>query len=346
MLDPAPAMPQHPSDILDLVLLSERATLELAREIAVALAPGDMVALSGDLGTGKTTFARALIRRLAGDEALEVPSPTFTLMQIYDLPRHQVIHADLYRVNTPEELVELGFADLAADAVAVVEWPDRAAAALPVDRLDLEFSLAPDLAPNERRVRLTAHGALAGRMERMTLMRRFLQEAEFGAAERSLIQGDASTRIYERLGAGDRRAVLVNAPRRAGRAAGARRPARQPAGASRRGRGALRRHGARPARARFSRAHDLCRRHRCRPADRRGSRRRAGRHRRSAGRHRGALCHRRRPAGGAASAHASRGAAGGAAHRSPAGALRRRCPADPGAAVAGLVAAVSRPSGG
>jgi len=214
MLDPAPAMPQHPSDSLDLVLPSERATLELAREIAVALAPGDMVALSGDLGTGKTTFARALIRRLAGDEALEVPSPTFTLMQIYDLPRHQVIHADLYRVNAPEELVELGFADLAADAVAVVEWPDRAAAALPVDRLDLEFSLAPDLTPNERRVRLTVHGALAGRLERMTLMRRFLQEAEFGAAERSLIQGDASTRIYERLSVGARRAVLMNAPRR------------------------------------------------------------------------------------------------------------------------------------
>ena len=214
MLEAAPAMSQSPSDSLDLVLPSERATLDLAREIAALLAPRDMVTLSGDLGTGKTTFARALIRRLAGDESLEVPSPTFTLMQIYDLPRHQVIHADLYRVSAPEELVELGFADLAADAIALVEWPDRAAGALPADRLDLEFALAPDLAANERRVRLTAHGELAGRMERLTLIRRFLQEAEFGAAERSLIHGDASTRLYERLSVGDRRAVLMNAPRR------------------------------------------------------------------------------------------------------------------------------------
>src|SRR5262245_3610704 len=137
MPDPAPAMPQNPSDSLDLVLPSERATLDLAREIAVLLAPGDMVTLSGDLGTGKTTFARALIRRLAGDESLEVPSPTFTLLQIYDLPRHHVIHADLYRVNAPDELVELGFADFSADAIALVEWPDRAPGALPADRLDL-----------------------------------------------------------------------------------------------------------------------------------------------------------------------------------------------------------------
>jgi N-acetylmuramate 1-kinase len=216
MAEHAPAIVSSRSgdESLDLVLPNEHATRELASQIAAVLAPGDMVALWGGLGTGKTTFARALIRRLAGDESLEVPSPTFTLMQIYDLPRGPVIHADLYRVNAPEELVEMGIADLAADAISLVEWPDRAAHVLPVDRLDVAFDLSPDLAATQRRARITGHGLVASRMERMTLIRRFLAAAGFGEAERTLIQGDASTRIYERLSLGDRRAMLMNAPRR------------------------------------------------------------------------------------------------------------------------------------
>ena len=112
-------------------------------DIACALEPGDLVTLSGDLGAGKTTFARALIRHLAGDDTIEVPSPTFTLMQSYELPRFTLVHADLYRLSGAAELAELGFDDLPEGAVMLLEWPDRAAGLLPPDRLDITFTLAP-----------------------------------------------------------------------------------------------------------------------------------------------------------------------------------------------------------
>src|ERR1700693_3736480 len=94
------------------VLPDERATRRLAVDVANALKPGDLVTLSGDLGAGKTTFARALIRYLADDHAIEVPSATFTLMQTYDLPRFPVVHVDLYRTQGTAELAELGFDEL------------------------------------------------------------------------------------------------------------------------------------------------------------------------------------------------------------------------------------------
>src|SRR5436853_3095838 len=92
-----------------LALANEQATQRLAIDVAAMLAPGDLVTLSGDLGAGKTTFARAVIRHLAGDHRVEVPSPTFTLVQTYALPRFTVVHGDLYRVSEPRELIELGF---------------------------------------------------------------------------------------------------------------------------------------------------------------------------------------------------------------------------------------------
>src|SRR5436190_13651259 len=113
------------------VLPDEHATRRLALDIGNSLTPGDFVSLSGDLGAGKTTFARALIRHLAGDPGLEVPSPTFTLVQAYPLARLPVVHGDLYRVNAPEELTELGFNEAAEDAAVLLEWPDRIGDRLP-----------------------------------------------------------------------------------------------------------------------------------------------------------------------------------------------------------------------
>ena len=101
-------------------LPDEHATRRLAIDIANSLMPGDLVTLSGDLGAGKTAFARALIRYLAGDETTEVPSPTFTLVQQYDLPQFPLIHADLYRLSGPAELAELGFDDVPEGAVVLV----------------------------------------------------------------------------------------------------------------------------------------------------------------------------------------------------------------------------------
>src|SRR6202049_5175923 len=91
-----------------LALPNETATAHLMADLALLVGPGDVITLSGDLGAGKTAAARALIRYLADDETLEVPSPTFTLAQGYELPGFGLIHADLYRVNDPSELEEIG----------------------------------------------------------------------------------------------------------------------------------------------------------------------------------------------------------------------------------------------
>ncbi len=195
-------------------LPDEQATRRFATDLAGALEPGDLITLSGDLGAGKTAFARALIRHLAGNETIEVPSPTFTLVQSYELPRFTLIHADLYRVSSAAELAELGFEDVPEGAVVLMEWPDRAAGALPADRIDIAFTLVAGAGPDVRQVRYTGYGAFAARAERIALVRGFIDEAGFGEAARRRMQGDASTRIFERLTAGNRKAVLMNAPRR------------------------------------------------------------------------------------------------------------------------------------
>jgi tRNA threonylcarbamoyl adenosine modification protein YjeE len=195
-------------------LPDEHATQRLAVDIANSLQPGDFVTLSGDLGTGKTTFARALIRYLAGDPALEVPSPTFTLMQTYDLPSFPLVHADLYRLSGSAELAELGFDDLPQGAVILLEWPDRAADILPPDRLDVALVLAPKLKREFRHGRVTGYGSLATRVDRMAATRRFIAESGYSGARRTRLKGDASTRSYERLTLINKQAILMNAPRR------------------------------------------------------------------------------------------------------------------------------------
>jgi len=196
-------------------LADEPATIRLMADIAVLIEPGDLITLSGDLGAGKTTFARALIRDLAGDPAIEVPSPTFTLIQAYDLPRFPLVHADLYRLSRSGELAELGLDDLSSDTVVLMEWPDRAEGLLPPDRIDIGFTLSPAEGPTFRNARVTGYGALAARVERIDAIRNFLARAGFANAARERIQGDASTRSYERLTRGQDRFILMNSPRRA-----------------------------------------------------------------------------------------------------------------------------------
>jgi tRNA threonylcarbamoyl adenosine modification protein YjeE len=173
-----------------------------------------MVTLSGDLGAGKTAFARAVIRYLADDEKAEVPSPTFTLLQTYDLPRFPVVHADLYRTTDVAELAELGFEDLPEGAVILLEWPDRAGDLLPPDRLDVAFTLAPKLKQQFRHALVTGHGRFAPRVARMATVRGFLAESGLSDAQRRWMPGDASVRFYERLTQGDRNLILMNWPRR------------------------------------------------------------------------------------------------------------------------------------
>ncbi|MGV8831684.1 MAG: tRNA (adenosine(37)-N6)-threonylcarbamoyltransferase complex ATPase subunit type 1 TsaE [Devosia sp.] len=105
-------------------LPDDDATAALGAALAAELAPGDLVLLQGDLGAGKTALARAIIRALADDPALDVPSPTFALVQPYDTPRGAVLHADLYRLGDPREVDELGLLDN-PDAIVLVEWAER-----------------------------------------------------------------------------------------------------------------------------------------------------------------------------------------------------------------------------
>lgn len=195
------------------LLPDEEATVRIAQEIAALARPDDVIALHGDLGSGKTTFARAFIRAVAGDATLEVPSPTFTLLQTYELPRFPVVHLDLYRADGAGDLVELGFPEFTEGAVTLIEWPERAEELLPADRFDIELSLTSDEGGG-RRLRIRALGAAAARAERLFALDDFLAEAGFAKAEREPMQGDASTRIYERLRLGDTTAILMNAPRR------------------------------------------------------------------------------------------------------------------------------------
>jgi tRNA threonylcarbamoyl adenosine modification protein YjeE len=195
-------------------LVNEQATRRFMTDIAAALEPGDLVTLSGDLGAGKTTLARALIRYLAGDETIEVPSPTFTFIQTYELPRFTLVHADLYRLSGAAELDELGFDDLPEGAVVLMEWPDRAAGFLPPDRLDITLTMNPQLGAQVRNARYIGYGTFAARAERIALIRSFLDKSGIGEAHRVRMVGDASTRIFERLTLNDRTAVLMNAPRR------------------------------------------------------------------------------------------------------------------------------------
>ncbi|NVO17000.1 MAG: tRNA (adenosine(37)-N6)-threonylcarbamoyltransferase complex ATPase subunit type 1 TsaE [Rhodoplanes sp.] len=199
---------------ITLTLPDEQAMQQLAVDLASAVDPGDAVMLSGDLGAGKTTLARAMIRHLADDPELDVPSPTFTLVQSYDLPRFTLMHADFYRLSGSEELTELGLDDIPAGAVVLIEWPDRAPDLAPPDRLEIEIRLDPDTGPDARVVRLTGHGSLAGRAERMLRLREFLDRNGLGEVRRERLAGDASARSYERLLLPHKPLLLMNAPRR------------------------------------------------------------------------------------------------------------------------------------
>jgi len=142
--------------------VTEPDLLRLAEHVAFALSPGDVLALEGDLGAGKTTFARALIRALSADTLTEVPSPTFTLVQSYETARFDVAHFDLYRLTDPSELLELGL-DLALKrGIAVIEWPSRAADLLPPERLTL--TLSDGATPETRSVMIEGTGSCAKRM--------------------------------------------------------------------------------------------------------------------------------------------------------------------------------------
>jgi tRNA threonylcarbamoyladenosine biosynthesis protein TsaE len=112
-------------------LPDEAATAQLGATLAARLRPGDVVALNGPLGAGKTTLARAILRAASGDPQLIVPSPTFTLVEQYDTPAGPYWHFDLYRLEEPEQVFELGWEEALAGGIVLVEWADRLGPLLP-----------------------------------------------------------------------------------------------------------------------------------------------------------------------------------------------------------------------
>jgi len=127
------------------------ATEALAAALAELLRPGDAVMLEGPLGAGKTAFARGFLRAATGDPALEVPSPSYTLVQEYETRLGHVHHFDLWRLDGPGALEELGWDD-ARDGIVLVEWPDRLGPLRPRDALTL--ALSPGATPDARTARL------------------------------------------------------------------------------------------------------------------------------------------------------------------------------------------------
>ena len=141
-------------------LPDEKATAALAARLAALAAPGDVIALKGELGAGKTTFARAFIRARGGDEI--VPSPTFTLVQVYDLSGGAIWHFDLYRLRQAGEAWELGIEDAFRDGISLIEWPERLGPLLPARRLEVALDFGPK--PAARRARLRGSGDWAVRL--------------------------------------------------------------------------------------------------------------------------------------------------------------------------------------
>jgi tRNA threonylcarbamoyladenosine biosynthesis protein TsaE len=142
-------------------LPDEAATAALAARVAALARPGDVIALKGELGVGKTAFARAFLR--ARGTAGAIPSPTFTLVQLYELGEVAVWHFDGYRLHDPEEAWELGIEDAFAGGISLIEWPERFGALIPAQRL--EIALLPGATPAARRAEIDPGGDWLARLD-------------------------------------------------------------------------------------------------------------------------------------------------------------------------------------
>lgn len=182
-----------------------------AADMALFARPGMVLLLKGELGAGKSTFARAFIRALAkGREDFDIPSPTFTLVQTYDETRIPVAHADLYRIGSDQEAEELGLLDLLETHVLAVEWPDIVLDWKLPDCLLVELSGQG----GSRDANVTAEGAWQQAVSRNSAIRTFLNTTPWANATRIFLEGDASFRRYETLEGRGAPMVLMDMPAR------------------------------------------------------------------------------------------------------------------------------------
>lgn len=148
-----------------ITITNEEDTKDLAIKIGSILRKKDCIALRGDLGAGKTSFSRSLIRNL-GSDTQEVPSPTFTLVQFYNLPNFTIWHFDLYRIKHPEEIYELGWEDACYDGVTLVEWPENAGDLMPEDRIEIDIFFTGN--NGERTITIKGLGEMEERLSHLS----------------------------------------------------------------------------------------------------------------------------------------------------------------------------------
>lgn len=191
---------------LSIFLADEAETIRLGEELALTVKPGDCIALIGDLGAGKSTLARALIRAIADEDELEVPSPTFTIVQSYAL-RFPVAHLDLYRLSDVSELDELGIDEMLSDGVCLIEWPEMAAGELPKDST---ITLRLTHQGEGRVATIDAPPKQRARLERVLAIRDFLDDNGRKNAARRYFSGDAAYRTYELVSNADGQSLLMD----------------------------------------------------------------------------------------------------------------------------------------
>ncbi|MFM7083392.1 MAG: tRNA (adenosine(37)-N6)-threonylcarbamoyltransferase complex ATPase subunit type 1 TsaE [Hyphomicrobium sp.] len=189
----------------------EEDVIALSELIALKIRTSDVLKLHGQLGAGKTTFARALIRSVLAEPEAEVPSPTFSLVQTYQASRLNLSHIDLYRLSNESEIKELSLDDLVGSSALILEWPEKSKKNLGENSLDITFSEVPN--PELRNITLEAQGLWIERLERLKQISNFITKLELPEKPRVLyLQGDASARAYARLVAKKESYILMDWP--------------------------------------------------------------------------------------------------------------------------------------
>ena len=186
-------------------------TEKFAQKLSLWARPGLVIALKGDLGSGKSTFARAFIKALAQNaEDFDVPSPSFSLIQTYDMTRIPVAHIDLYRLANTLDVVNLALDELLPNHLMLIEWPERLGSTILDNTLNLEFSGSGQT----RQIVVSARGSWIQSLERNAVIEKFIAQRNLQNAERMFFEGDASSRRYEKLKTEDKNILLMDMPNR------------------------------------------------------------------------------------------------------------------------------------